>query len=86
MKSETSKQVIFQDIISQRKAEMNFKIQNDIDKNDQEASWIFCYNKVLIFIKPVFYKLLRGVTSVGNVLTGIRTFLPDIRRHHCSVL
>ena len=81
MKSDTSNQIIYQDIISKRKAETNFKIQDDFDKNDQEASWIFCYNKILFFIKPVFYKLLRGVTSVGNVLTGIRTFLPDIVRH-----
>ena len=46
------------------------KIQYDIDRDEKESSWLFCYNKILLFIKPAYYKLLRDVTSVGSALTG----------------
>ena len=47
------------------------KDQNDIENTEKELNWMFCYHNVLTLIKPAFFKLLRGVTAVGSVLTGM---------------
>ena len=46
------------------------KTRDGIDKTEKEENWSFCYNGVLTLVKPAFSKLLRGATTVGNVLTG----------------
>ena len=46
------------------------KDQNEIENTEKELNWTYCYHAVLTLIKPAFFKLLRGVTAVGSVLTG----------------